>query len=102
MTGIVKTTEKNLMVFSGRANPELAEEVASLLGTQLVPTEYRTFASGDSPRARRCRRLSTCGIQERHSNGRPPSIRAGSGCGSSSNPTRTSARCMRLQAVWKG
>ena len=38
MTGIVKTTEKNLMVFSGRANPELAEEVASMLGTELVPS----------------------------------------------------------------
>ena len=28
MTGIKRTTEKNLMVFSGRAHPELAEEVA--------------------------------------------------------------------------
>ena len=33
MTGYKKTTEKNLMVFSGRAHPELALEVASLLGT---------------------------------------------------------------------
>ncbi|MDF2146881.1 ribose-phosphate diphosphokinase [Knoellia sp. p5-6-4] len=47
MTGIVKTTEKNLMVFSGRANPELAEEVASLLGTQLVPTTAYDFANGE-------------------------------------------------------
>ena len=30
MTGIVKATEKNLMVFSGRAHPGLAEEVAEL------------------------------------------------------------------------
>jgi ribose-phosphate pyrophosphokinase len=28
-----RTTEKNLMVFSGRAHPELAEEVVSMLGT---------------------------------------------------------------------
>ena len=28
MSGLKKTTEKNLMVFSGRAHPELAEEVA--------------------------------------------------------------------------
>ena len=30
MTGILKTTEKNLMVFSGRAHPQLAEEVAEI------------------------------------------------------------------------
>ena len=36
MTGYKKTTEKNLMVFSGRAHPELAEEVADLLGTDLA------------------------------------------------------------------
>ena len=37
VTGMKRTTEKNLMVFSGRAHPELAEEVAELLGTGLVP-----------------------------------------------------------------
>lgn len=47
MTGITKTTEKNLMVFSGRANPELAEEVASMLGTNLVPTSAYDFANGE-------------------------------------------------------
>ena len=47
MTGILKTTEKNLMVFSGRANPELADEVASLLGTNLVPTSAYDFANGE-------------------------------------------------------
>ena len=26
MTGIMKTTQKNLMVFSGRAHPELADQ----------------------------------------------------------------------------
>ncbi|WP_457254544.1 ribose-phosphate diphosphokinase [Pedococcus sp. P5_B7] len=47
MTGITKTTEKNLMVFTGRANPELAEEVASMLGTGLVPTSAYDFANGE-------------------------------------------------------
>ena len=32
VTGIMKTTEKHLMVFSGRAHPELAEEVATRAG----------------------------------------------------------------------
>ncbi|HEY7723639.1 MAG TPA: ribose-phosphate diphosphokinase [Pedococcus sp.] len=47
MTGILKTTEKNLMVFSGRAHPELAQEVAQLLGTELVPTAAYDFANGE-------------------------------------------------------
>ncbi len=33
------------MVFSGRAHPELAEEVAQQLGTELVPTEAYDFAN---------------------------------------------------------
>ncbi|MBB2894646.1 ribose-phosphate diphosphokinase [Flexivirga oryzae] len=44
-TGMKRTTEKNLMVFSGRAHHELAEAVAADLGTQLVPTELRDFAN---------------------------------------------------------
>jgi ribose-phosphate pyrophosphokinase len=47
VTGILKTTEKNLMVFAGRANPELAMEVADLLGTALVPTSAYDFANGE-------------------------------------------------------
>jgi len=42
-----RTTEKNLMVFSGRAHPELAEEVAKLLGTGLVPTSAYEFANSE-------------------------------------------------------
>ena len=38
MTGISKKTRKNLMLFSGRVGRELAEEVAGLAGTGLVPT----------------------------------------------------------------
>ena len=47
MTGITKTTEKNLMVFSGRAHPQLATEVARELGTDLVPTSAYDFANGE-------------------------------------------------------
>lgn len=47
MSGLKKTTEKNLMVFSGRAHPELAAEVADILGQQLVPTDAREFANGE-------------------------------------------------------
>ena len=47
MTGILKATEKNLMVFAGRANPELAQEVAALLKTELVPTSAYDFANGE-------------------------------------------------------
>ncbi len=47
MTGILKTTEKNLMVFSGRAHPALAEEVVAALDTQLVPTQAYEFANSE-------------------------------------------------------
>src|SRR6476619_6860428 len=35
------------MVFTGRAHPGLAEEVASMLGTGLVPTSAYDFANGE-------------------------------------------------------
>jgi ribose-phosphate pyrophosphokinase len=44
---IQRTTEKNLMVFSGRAFPELAQEVTALLGTELVPTSSYDFSNGE-------------------------------------------------------
>ena len=47
MSGIKKTTEKNLMVFSGRAHPALAEEVAAELGVVLVPSSSYAFANGE-------------------------------------------------------
>jgi ribose-phosphate pyrophosphokinase len=47
VTGIIKATQKNLMVFSGRAHPELADEVARELGTDLVPTSAYDFANGE-------------------------------------------------------
>ena len=47
MTTITATTKKNLVLVSGRAHPALAEAVAKELGTELVPTETRTFANGE-------------------------------------------------------
>ena len=47
MSGLKLTTQKNLMVFSGRAHPELAEEVVEQLGTGLVPTSAYEFANSE-------------------------------------------------------
>jgi ribose-phosphate pyrophosphokinase len=47
VTGMKTTGEKKLMLFSGRAHPELAEEVARELGVGLVPTKAFDFANGE-------------------------------------------------------
>ena len=47
MSVMKRTTEKNLMVFSGRAHPVLAEQVAEQLGAGLVPTQAYDFANGE-------------------------------------------------------
>ncbi|MFD8598632.1 ribose-phosphate diphosphokinase [Kitasatospora sp. NPDC059646] len=47
MSGITTSGEKKLKLFSGRAHPELAEEVARALGTELVPTKALDFANGE-------------------------------------------------------
>jgi len=47
VTGIKTSGEKNLMLFSGRAHPELAREVAEQLGVDLVPTKALDFANGE-------------------------------------------------------
>ncbi len=47
MTGLKKTTEKNLMLFTGRAHRALADEVADLLGTAIVPTSAYDFANSE-------------------------------------------------------
>ncbi len=47
MSGLKRTTEKNLMVFSGRAHPDLADEVAQILDQELVPTSAYEFANGE-------------------------------------------------------
>ena len=43
-----RTTKKQLMVFSGRAHPALAEEVATYLGIELVPTQAYEFANSET------------------------------------------------------
>jgi len=45
--GLVAKTKKRLVIAAGRSHPDLANDVAEALGTQQVPTEYRTFASGE-------------------------------------------------------
>jgi len=47
VTGIKTTGEKTLMLFSGRAHPELAEEIARELGIAVSPTDIRDFADGE-------------------------------------------------------
>ncbi|WP_406283272.1 ribose-phosphate diphosphokinase [Embleya sp. NBC_00896] len=47
MSGIKVTPERKLMLFTGRAHPELAKEVASELGADLVPTKAFEFANGE-------------------------------------------------------
>jgi ribose-phosphate pyrophosphokinase len=47
VSGLKRTTEKNLMVFSGRAHPDLAREVADQLGSGLVPTSAYDFANSE-------------------------------------------------------
>jgi len=47
VTGIKTTGEKKMMFFSGRAHPELAEEVAHRLGVGVVPTKAFDFANGE-------------------------------------------------------
>jgi ribose-phosphate pyrophosphokinase len=47
VSGLKRNTEKNLMVFTGRAHPGLAQEVADQLGTGLVPTAAYDFANSE-------------------------------------------------------
>jgi ribose-phosphate pyrophosphokinase len=47
MTGIEIDSRKNLMLFTGRAAPELAEEVGKELGVAPVPTSAYEFANGE-------------------------------------------------------
>ncbi|WP_210506995.1 ribose-phosphate diphosphokinase [Naasia sp. SYSU D00057] len=47
MTGIKATGEKSLVIVSGRAHPQLAQDIAAELNTAIVPTDARTFANGE-------------------------------------------------------
>jgi ribose-phosphate pyrophosphokinase len=47
VTGITLTTKKNLLLFAGRAHPELAAEIAGCLGIEPTPTKLSDFANGE-------------------------------------------------------
>ncbi|GAA3640320.1 ribose-phosphate diphosphokinase [Microlunatus ginsengisoli] len=47
MTGVKKPNEKHLMLFTGRAYPELAREVADLMDVEIVPTRALNYANSE-------------------------------------------------------
>ncbi|MET1018286.1 MAG: ribose-phosphate pyrophosphokinase-like domain-containing protein, partial [Leifsonia flava] len=47
MSGINITGQKHLVLVSGRAHPQLAADIAAELGSELIPTDARTFANGE-------------------------------------------------------
>lgn len=47
MSGIKITGQKRLVIVSGRGYPELAQQIADELGSELVPTDARTFSNGE-------------------------------------------------------
>ena len=48
MSKITINGRKRLALLSGRAHPALADEIATLLGTELIPTTAYDFASGET------------------------------------------------------
>ena len=48
MGSIVSENRKNLMLFSGRAYPQLAEEIGEVLGVDVTPTTAYDFAGGET------------------------------------------------------
>lgn len=48
MTEITNPGEKKLVLVSGRAHPELAEQIAAELGIDLLPSYAYTFANGET------------------------------------------------------
>jgi ribose-phosphate pyrophosphokinase len=47
VSGIKTSGEKTLMLFSGRANPQLADEIAQVLEMDVSPTDIREFPNGE-------------------------------------------------------
>ena len=47
MTGITASSQKKLMLFAGRAHPELAEEISGWLNIEPTPTRLSDFANGE-------------------------------------------------------
>ena len=46
MSAITSHGEKKLLLASGRAHPELAQEIAAELDTELLPIDAYDFANG--------------------------------------------------------
>ena len=47
MSGIITTGEKRLVLASGRAYPELTEQIGNALGCDVIPTTAYDFANGE-------------------------------------------------------
>jgi ribose-phosphate pyrophosphokinase len=47
VTGITASSQKKLMLFAGRAHPELAEEISGWLDIEPTPTRLSDFANGE-------------------------------------------------------
>ncbi|MDR2974891.1 MAG: ribose-phosphate diphosphokinase [Propionibacteriaceae bacterium] len=47
VTDLTKKDVKHLMLFAGRSHPQLAAQIASLLGTELVPSRMVTYANSE-------------------------------------------------------
>ncbi len=47
MSVVKRTTKKNMMLFTGRAHPDLAREVADAMGTAVVPSQMFEFANSE-------------------------------------------------------
>jgi ribose-phosphate pyrophosphokinase len=45
---IERGPQKRLMLYSGRSNPELAEQIADKLGVHLGDVKLKTFANGET------------------------------------------------------
>lgn len=47
MSDLTKKDVKHLMLFAGRSHPQLAAQIASLLGTEVVPSRMVTYANSE-------------------------------------------------------
>jgi ribose-phosphate pyrophosphokinase len=47
MSDVTKRDVKHLMLFAGRSHPALANEIAQILGCDLVPTRFETYANSE-------------------------------------------------------
>lgn len=48
MSGTHRPNDKHLMLFSGRAFPELAHDIADLMGVEIVPTRALNYANSET------------------------------------------------------